>query len=358
MRQADDILSSRAHGTQLVSDLIPGPMSSGPTDLTVAGDLLFFSATDMIHGRQLWVYPLRGAPCVADTGTLCIDNQPGDQRFEVSVQYHTAQGGGLAGDGHAISLKSLGLPGSGVFSFFSSDNPEMLVKILNGCALNQHFWVFYAAGTNVGLVVNVRDTRTGITRTYRNADQHAAAPVQDAAAFSCSGAAAAVRTETKVAAAATASEKAAIVPEGSSRAGNRSIDFAALPSASAPCVPSSTSLCIDDQPGDKRFKITVSYSTSQGGGLSGSGTPIPLASVGVSQGGIFWFFSAANPEMLIKVLNGCSINQEFWVFFSATTNVGFTVTVTDTFNGHFTTYTNNDLTPAAPVQDAAALSCT
>src|SRR5262249_61838389 len=43
----------------------------------------------------------------------------------------------------------------------------------------------------------------------------------------------------------------------------------------APCVPAGTTLCLDDQAGDKRFKVEVLYQTSQGGGLSGPGNAIP-----------------------------------------------------------------------------------
>jgi hypothetical protein len=123
------------------------------------------------------------------------------------------------------------------------------------------------------------------------------------------------------------------------------------------CVADAATLCIDDQPGDRRFKVQVSYRTTQGGGRSGLGTAIPLASLGVARGGLFWFFSPDNPEMLVKVLNACSGNGRFWVFYSAGTNVGLTTTVTDTRTGNSKTYANPDLTPAAPVEDTDALPC-
>jgi hypothetical protein len=123
------------------------------------------------------------------------------------------------------------------------------------------------------------------------------------------------------------------------------------------CVANATTLCIDDQQGDKRFAITSSFSTVQSGGLSGSGHSIPLAPLGVTEGGLFWFFQATNPEMLIKVINACAVNEHFWVFFSAGTNVGFTVTVTDTKTTHSVKYENKDLTAALPVQDTSALAC-
>jgi hypothetical protein len=126
---------------------------------------------------------------------------------------------------------------------------------------------------------------------------------------------------------------------------------------SAPCVPSATTLCIDDAPGDRRFKVQVSYATSQGGGLSGAGHAVPLAGLGVAHGGLFWFFGADNPEMLIKILRACTLNDYFWIFHSEGTNVGFTLTVLDTVTGKSKTYTNPDLHGAPPVQDTSALPC-
>ena len=61
--------------------------------------------------------------------------------------------------------------------------------------------------------------------------------------------------------------------------------------------------------------------------------------------------------MLIKVINACSFNNKFWVYFAATTNVGFHVNVTDTKTGQTVTYTNPDLKQALPVADTTAFPC-
>jgi Protein of unknown function (DUF642) len=126
---------------------------------------------------------------------------------------------------------------------------------------------------------------------------------------------------------------------------------------SGACIPSDTVMCIDNLIGDRRFKATVSFATSQGGGVSGDGQEIVEGTLGVTHGGLFWFFSQDNPEMLIKVIDGCSLNNKFWVFFSAGTNVGFTLTMTDTLTGQFHVYHNLDLMPATPIQDTSALPC-
>jgi pseudomonalisin len=120
------------------------------------------------------------------------------------------------------------------------------------------------------------------------------------------------------------------------------------------CVPGPHALCIDDQPGDARFQVGVSFAA---GTQTGNAQAISLDSLGIAEGGLFWFFAAANPELLIKVLDACQLNRKFWVFFAATTDVGFTVTVTDTLTGHSKQYSNPPHTPAAPIQDTAAFDC-
>jgi hypothetical protein len=120
-------------------------------------------------------------PCVKSDTVLCIENRPGDARFQVTVDTLHA---GTAGTGQA-SLQTLGITHGGSFWFFGQDNPEVLVKVLNGCSENNHFWVFITAGTNVGFTVHVKDTTTAATSSYANADNTAAVPVQDTKAFPC-----------------------------------------------------------------------------------------------------------------------------------------------------------------------------
>lgn len=127
--------------------------------------------------------------------------------------------------------------------------------------------------------------------------------------------------------------------------------------APAVCEPDELTLCLDDRPGDRRYAVRLDFETVQGGGKSGGGQAVTLSSLGVSRGGLFWFFNKSNPEMLIKVLDGCPINQHHWVFYSAGTNVGFTVTVHDTATDAVWSSTNPDLRAAPSVQDTEALPC-
>jgi len=132
----------------------------------------------------------------------------------------------------------------------------------------------------------------------------------------------------------------------------------ATPSIAAPCEPSATTLCIDRAPGDRRFAVNVSWDTTLNGGSSGDGHAVPLDEVGVTRGGLFWFFSADNPEVIVKVIDGCDSNNHAWVYYSAGTNAGFTISVTDTsYPAHVWSRTNPDLHVAASVADILAITC-
>ena len=65
--------------------------------------------------------------------------------------------------------------------------------------------------------------------------------------------------------------------------------------------------------------------------VSGVGTFVPLGS---EDSGILWFFSPSNFEVMIKIVDGCSLNNRYWVFFAALTNVEFHVTVLRHLDGH------------------------
>jgi plastocyanin len=113
-----------------------------------------------------------------------------------------------------------------------------------------------------------------------------------------------------------------------------------------PCIETATALCVTNE----RFKIEVEFSTGQS---AGPATGVPIASAPAS--GLFYFFGADNIEMLIKVLNACAFNR-YWVFFAATTNVEYTLTVTDTQTGRTRFYYNPLNRTAPPVQDTDAFA--
>lgn len=125
--------------------------------------------------------------CQSDETTLCIDDEVGDARFRITVDVDTEVGQGFQGRGKAISLSPLGVRRGGLFWFFNLSNPELLMKVLNGCSTNHFYWVFWSAGTTVGMTIRVEDTATGRSVVYTNPDGHQAAPVTDTGAFPCDG---------------------------------------------------------------------------------------------------------------------------------------------------------------------------
>jgi hypothetical protein len=76
------------------------------------------------------------------TSALCLQG-----RFSITTQWRTNPTPGTPpdGNGHVVVAG----PNSGIFWFFSSDNWEVMVKAINACSLNNRYWVFSAATTNV-----------------------------------------------------------------------------------------------------------------------------------------------------------------------------------------------------------------
>ena len=72
--------------------------------------------------------------------------------------------------------------------------------------------------------------------------------------------------------------------------------------------------------------------------------------------GLFYFFSPNNLEVLVKVLDGCGINNRLWVFAAATTDVEYTMLVTDTANGTTSSYFNPLGTASPAVTDTDAFA--
>jgi poly(3-hydroxybutyrate) depolymerase len=103
-----------------------------------------------------------------------------------------------------------------------------------------------------------------------------------------------------------------------------------------------------------RFRVAVTW--QDGSGHTGVGSVVPVAASANSA--VLWFFDPGNWEMLVKVLDGCALNQRIWVFSAATTNVEYTLTVTDTVTNQVRTYHNPAGQTAAAITDTDAFpSC-
>ena len=107
-------------------------------------------------------------------------------------------------------------------------------------------------------------------------------------------------------------------------------------------------LCLNDG----RFKAEVTWRDFAGK----TGEAIGVNSS--DESGILYFFDPDNWEMLVKVLDACDTPgfNNWWVFFASTTDVEYTLTVTDTQTNEARTY-HNELGQRAPaITDTSAFA--
>ena len=126
---------------------------------------------------DIGAFELDATACLTGGPTLCLNAD----RFKVTVSFRTSQGN--SGEGQAVRLT----PDSGYFWFFDQSNVELTIKVLNGCGLNQRFWVFASGMTNVEVTLRVTDTATGQTKTYTNPQGRTYRTILDTTAFASCG---------------------------------------------------------------------------------------------------------------------------------------------------------------------------
>lgn len=267
-----------------------------------------------ILGQRLDTPP---SACAADGDTLCL----GNNRFRAEISWTNYAG--ASGHGTAIPLTA----DSGLFWFFGPGNLEMLIKVVDGCALNQRYWVYAGATTDVAYTLTVTDTWTDLAREYRNDLGHRAPAITDSGAFATCGA-----TGDGVSAPAIAAATPA--PADGANSGELS------------CAPGDHDLCLR---GD-RFRARITWTDYAG--RTGSGWAVPYA----TESGMFWFFDRDNIEFVVKVIDGCGLNDRYWVYAAATTDVAYTLTVTDTAQDRTKTYTNLLGTASPAITDSAAFA--
>jgi len=116
-------------------------------------------------------------------------------------------------------------------------------------------------------------------------------------------------------------------------------------SPSGRCSTGRTALCL----GEGRFRAEVTFADVEGrpgrGRVIADDTP---------DSGIFWFFDSDNWEVMVKVLDGCSVNDRFWVFAAASTDIDYRLTVTDQVTGRVVQYRHEPGSPARAVTDVEA----
>jgi hypothetical protein len=107
--------------------------------------------------------------CVSDAFTMCLNGG----RFEVVATFDTGQG--QSGSAEMVRLTD----DSGYMWFFNSTNIEVVIKVLNACALNNAYWVFAGGLTNVQVLITVTDSITGAFVQYQNPLNTTYQPIQD-----------------------------------------------------------------------------------------------------------------------------------------------------------------------------------
>ncbi|MCB9378348.1 MAG: hypothetical protein H6511_06240 [Holophagales bacterium] len=261
-------------------------------------------------------------PCAPGPTTLCLN----DGRFKVEVDWATALG--TSGEGHAVALTD----DTGYFWFFDAANVEIVIKVLEACTPFGNYWVFAGGLTDVQVSIVVTDSDTGTVRAYQNPLGTQFLPIQDTGHFFvCSAAAPGDPTP-----------PAASAPAPTSTLGRSGTTVTT--EDTSPCVADAETLCLNGG----RFEVRTSWTTFQG--ASGDGQAVALT----ADTGYFWFFGAANVEMVIKVLEGCVVNGSYWIYAGGLTDVETHIAVRDTATGAVWTADNPQQTPFQPIQDVNA----
>lgn len=112
-------------------------------------------------------------------------------------------------------------------------------------------------------------------------------------------------------------------------------------------IPDNQEICLQNN----RFLVAINNISNSATGL---GTPVRAGSTDT---GMFWFYNDRNWEVMVKLLNGCAINNFWWVFAGALTNQQYTINVADATTLQVNGYTNPLGTRAAAVADTEAFAC-
>ncbi|MEM1249009.1 MAG: hypothetical protein AAGK22_21685, partial [Acidobacteriota bacterium] len=143
---------------EVASDFAENQGPRQPVALRGAENRLLYFRWDPASGFEPRAIPLPDTSCAPSPTTLCL----GNNRFRVDVTWSDFQGG--TGAGRSVPLTE----DTGSFWFFDPDNLELIVKVIDGTAINGNHWVFYGALSDVAYELRVTDTETGRTATYSN----------------------------------------------------------------------------------------------------------------------------------------------------------------------------------------------
>ena len=101
---------------------------------------------------------------------------------------------------------------------------------------------------------------------------------------------------------------------------------------------------------DSRFQVWAQWQDLDGN--LGNGLAVPLT----EDSGAFYFFDPKNMDMAVRVLDQCNDFNSYWVFAAGLTDVGVTLTVTDTQTSETRTYIAPVGTPFEAITDTTAFA--
>jgi hypothetical protein len=96
--------------------------------------------------------------CFLEGELLCLQGG----RYRAQVRWRDFRGNTGVGKSVKLTFET------GYFWFFGRGNAEIMLKVLDGRAINGHFWVFYGSLSNVEFTITVTDVLTGAQRVYFN----------------------------------------------------------------------------------------------------------------------------------------------------------------------------------------------
>ncbi|MCY3932623.1 MAG: hypothetical protein OXH70_13005 [Acidobacteria bacterium] len=124
-------------------------------------------------------------PTPGESGDLSVPVcLPGEEALCLNGGRYRVSGRWATGDDEAIARAVALSEDTGYFWFFDSANVEIVVKVLDGCGVNGHRWVFAAGLTDVRVKLFVVDVATGRTKTWESPGG-AFEPITDTSAFPC-----------------------------------------------------------------------------------------------------------------------------------------------------------------------------
>jgi hypothetical protein len=124
---------------------------------------------------------------------------------------------------------------------------------------------------------------------------------------------------------------AATAPPAQARVENARPAGANPIAAGTACTANANALCLNGG----RFQVRVAWRVPSQGTI-GVAQATPLT----GDTSHFWFFTPNNVELIVKVVDGRSVNGRFWAFSGALSDAEYTITVTDTVSGQIRTYAN------------------